>query len=350
MQTSEGLRGGREKATTWERLPTKGYLEAESAWTIANGDEQKPTTGSTSIPYWEKREGKARKLLKMSVKDCIIPHIRECKSASEIWGILKDMYEIRNTKRFLFLKSKILSLKMKENETVATFIARIKDMKNKLLDIGDIVVDTDLVTITMNGVSDDYQMFITRINEREKIPEFEETTGILMQKEERRPTLKPQSADLALMAKKNFFKRKGNLQQKNEGSSQKRLNPTQGMNLNRNNSVIKCFYCGKLGHIAKECRKKIYHEQQQRHKRHAGHLANDNHEHNFILFMVDFDENVDANIWYVDSGASTHMPGNKQWFEYFKEINDEAQIYLGDDRSHQIKGCGKISVILPNVM
>lgn len=64
--------------------------------------------------------------------------------------------------------------------------------------------------------------------------------------------------------------------------------------------------------------------------------------------MADRDENVDANIWYVDLGTSTHMPRNKQWFEDFKEINDEAQIYLGDDRSHQIKGCGKICIILPN--
>lgn len=42
------------------------------------------------------------------------------------------------------------------------------------------------------------------------------------------------------------------------------------------------------------------------------------------------------------------MTRNKQWFEDFKEINDREKIYLGDDRSHQIKGCGKISVILPN--
>jgi len=61
--------------------------------------------------------------------------------------------------------------------------------------------------------------------------------------------------------------------------------------------------------------------------------------------MADYDENVDADIWYVDSEASTHMTGNKQWFKGFKEINDEAQIYLGDDRSHQIKGCGKFVVI-----
>lgn len=29
-------------------------LEVQSAWTIANGDEQKPAPGSASIPNWEK--------------------------------------------------------------------------------------------------------------------------------------------------------------------------------------------------------------------------------------------------------------------------------------------------------
>ena len=42
------------------------------------------------------------------------------------------------------------------------------------------------------------------------------------------------------------------------------------------------------------------------------------------------------------------MTRNIQWFEEFKEINNGAQIYLGDDRSDQIKRCSKIYVILPN--
>jgi len=118
------------------------------------------------------------------------------------------------------------------------------------------------------------------------------------------------------MAKKNFFKAKGNPQQQNGGNPQKRPNQTQGMHLNRNNSKIKCFYCGKIGHMA-ECKKKKCHEQQQRQKRHASHLTNNNHGKNFRLFMTELDENVDANIWYVDLGASTHMMGNKQWFKDF---------------------------------
>ena len=76
----------------------------------------------------------------------------------------------------------------------------------------------------MNGVTDDYQMFIIGINVTEKILKFEELTRLLMQEEEIISTLKPQSVDLPLMAKKNFFKGKGSPQQQNGASSQKRPN------------------------------------------------------------------------------------------------------------------------------
>jgi hypothetical protein len=47
------------------------------------------------------------------------------------------------------------------------------------------------VTITLNGMVEDYHMFITCLAAREKPPMFEELTGILLQEEERRGNLKP---------------------------------------------------------------------------------------------------------------------------------------------------------------
>ena len=42
------------------------------------------------------------------------------------------------------------------------------------------------------------------------------------------------------------------------------------------------------------------------------------------------------------------MSCNKDWFENYSETNNGANIYLGDDRSHQIKGYGYLSVTLSN--
>ena len=66
--------------------------------------------------------------------------------------------------------------------------------------------DSDLVTITLNEMTDEYWMFITGLSTRDKAPTFEELTGIQLQEEEWRKNLRPQSVDLALMAKKNPYK------------------------------------------------------------------------------------------------------------------------------------------------
>ena len=80
-------------------------------------------------------------------------------------------------------------------------------MKDKWGDIGEKVSNIDLVTISLNGMLEDYQMFITSLA-REKGPTFEELIGILLQEEERHANMKPQNSDLALWTKNRFPKGK----------------------------------------------------------------------------------------------------------------------------------------------
>ena len=105
----------------------------------------------------------------MSVKDSVILHIRDAKTSSETCKVLKDLYETNNTNHILFLKSKLLRIKMNIKESVSTFLGRIKDVTDKLRDIGEMVSSTDLVTITLNGMLEDYHMFIT-CRERNFLP------------------------------------------------------------------------------------------------------------------------------------------------------------------------------------
>lgn len=156
----------------------------------------------------------------MTVKDNIIPHIRECKTSKETWDTLKNLYEVKTTNRTLYLKSKLLSINMEENESVSDFISRIKDLKDKLGDIGESISSTDLVTVTLNGILDEYQIFITGLSAREKASTFDELAGILMQEEHWRRSLKQKSpnSDLALIAKgKQSFK--GKQWEKNKGKN-----------------------------------------------------------------------------------------------------------------------------------
>ena len=64
-------------------------------------------------------------------------------------------------------------------------------MKDGLGAIGVAVSDEDIVAITMNGMRDDFQTFITGVLAREKAPSFDDLTGILQQEEEQRQNLNP---------------------------------------------------------------------------------------------------------------------------------------------------------------
>ena len=59
-------------------------------------------------------------------------------------------------------------------------------------------------------------------------------------------------------------------------------------------------------------------------------------------------ETEDDNAWFIDSGASIHMSCKSDWLDTYHEINNGGHIYLGDNRSHEIKGYGNISVMMPN--
>ena len=124
-------------------------LESANAWSIIMGNEQRSRT-VTQEQDWDKIETKIKFILKMSVKNNIISHIRDCKLATDIWTTIKNLYETQNTNRVLSMKGKLFSLKMEENESIAGFMARVKDLSEKLGAIGEKVSNLDLVTHILN--------------------------------------------------------------------------------------------------------------------------------------------------------------------------------------------------------
>jgi len=69
---------------------------------------------------------------------------------------------------------------MEENESINDLISRVKDVKDKLGNIGETISSTDLVTITLNDMLEEYHMFIMELASREKAPSFEDLVGIIM--------------------------------------------------------------------------------------------------------------------------------------------------------------------------
>ncbi|GLJ13073.1 hypothetical protein SUGI_0204660 [Cryptomeria japonica] len=274
-------------------------MEGYNIWSIVNGTEAKPIAPPDVVKDWEKRESKAKILLRMLVKDSFIPHIRDISTSKDTWTPLKGLYEITNTNIIVFLKSKLLSIKMEVNENISDYLSRIKELRDILDDIGEQVSNNDLVTVTLNGMVSGYHVFINSLATREKSSSFENLASILLQEEERKKHVdnKIQTADSTLMVKdKKPFKGKQRSKNKRGGKFenqrykedkryQEGASSKSNVKENRN-----CNYYGKLGHYAYECWKKKKNE--SKNNKYEGNFVNGEDEisdnlHDLKLFISD---------------------------------------------------------------
>ena len=117
-----------------------------------------------------------------------------------------------------------------------------------------------------------------------------------------------------------------------------------------------CFYCGKPGHIVKDCYKRKTNESKQKFRKHHGNYLKGDTSINdgvkslklFVSKATLLVETDDEYAWFIDSGASTHMSCNKNWFDEYHDNTDGTHIYLGDNRTQKVQGYGIVCVNLPN--
>ena len=50
-----------------------------------------------------------------------------------------------------------------------------------------------------------------------------------------------------------------------------------------------------------------------------------------------------SSVWYIDSGASSHMTGQKRFFKDLQEGGTGIHVELGDDARYQAQGVGTVS-------
>ena len=89
----------------------------------------------------KKREVKAMPMLLDSVKDHLIPHISEKKTAKDMYDALVGLYQSGNTSRKLTLRHQLQSVEMSSSDTVASYIMRITQIRDQLVAIGEAVDD-----------------------------------------------------------------------------------------------------------------------------------------------------------------------------------------------------------------
>ena len=106
-------------------------------------------------------------------------------------------------------------------------------------------------------------------------------------------------------------------------------------------SKVKCFVCKKLGHYAGQC--------PNRKKRLGGTTTTTDEEFttqferecSFLICCMTVE--TTPNIWYIDSGASSHMTDVREHFTNLRDPEVKMEITLGDYTIVRVVGRGTVT-------
>ena len=106
-----------------------------------------------------------------------------CSSVLEVWKVLENKFSSILRSHVMNLKGELHNLK-KGVESMDVYLQKIKVVRDKLLVVGVIVDDEELVHITLKGLPKEYNAFRSAIRTRSTLLSFDELSIMLNAKEE----------------------------------------------------------------------------------------------------------------------------------------------------------------------
>lgn len=262
-------------------------------------------------------------------------------SAREAWLAFERMFQSVTNARKMMLRQRLATLKMEPGEKAAKYIARAKDLKRDLIQAELDAKEVDLAAAC--GLSKEYREIRMMLEYQEKPINLDEMLPILLQHEgrieqeeeedeERQSTMAFSSRGFKAGFKKDFQRKQSDsggqgcytCGQPGHRSFECERNPHRNM---------KCNKCGRKGHIKKDCRSKETEEKKSGNKGFQKTMA----------FSV-FDSKGLAGGWFLDSGATHHLTGQKEKFLDLKPLEEDLRVQFGNEGLLRVEGIGTVEL------
>ena len=213
---------------TWETR-MKFLLITKGLWTaVASDGEVDADTDQKALAF-----------IGLCVKEHHLTTLKRCETAREAWQQLEAVYKAKSNARRLHLKKELTQLKMGPGEPLTKFAARAVDIQDQLRAAGHETSDQDVAWAVLAGLPAHYNMMVTVLTATQTEISLDDILPKLLQVETQ------QQADLK--DERALTARHGN--DFNGGHHGKRGH-------NERAGSRTCYYCGKVGHIERYCRKK----------------------------------------------------------------------------------------------
>jgi hypothetical protein len=142
------------------KVRLSAVLKENKIYNYVNSVVAAPATEPVALDLHAVNEAKAQRIILDGVKDHLIPHLAEKKTAKERWDALKNLFEAKNENRKMALKAKLHDTKMGKEERVSSYLTQVAEVKDKLAIVGEVITNSELVRIALNGFTKEWEVFV----------------------------------------------------------------------------------------------------------------------------------------------------------------------------------------------
>jgi hypothetical protein len=292
------------------------------------GKSKKPVTISNE--EWEEIDARALGAIRLCLDDDVMFNIVRENTTTSLWTKMEILYMTKSLMNMIFLKRQLYNFHMKESTKIANHLNTFNALLVQLTSMGVKFESEEKEITLLCSLPESWDHFVTSIsfNSTESI-DFDVIVGSLLSEETRKKFNFETSTFEAMVVRGR---------PKERGPIQRDLSLSKSKGKKRN---IKCWYCGKYGHLKKDCwkRQKASKEDPPKEMNEANTTeivsATSSSMDDEVLIIGIF-SHYDQQ-WLLDSGASNHMCLHRHWFITYQSI-DDGIVYM------QAVGIGSIRI------
>lgn len=262
-----------------------------------------PPTDATLLAEFNEKKSKTLGFLYLTLSREIKRLLSSATDPAKAWDILKKTYEPTSRARIAMLRHAFITCKPTNDERIECFLNRVREAAAALAEAGTTVPDSEISYQMIGSLPPEYNGVVLNIYQWSDADFTSEKVKDAITTEADRLRVKnivhESSSEVMNTQQKKGYDYKSNVYKKKD--------------------TRKCYNCGRLGHIAPQCRKPKKNVQGYMQRRDSTNNTTKVFDVATISITDDFKGHENEWIW--DSGAGAHLCNNKKWLKNFKTIS-----------------------------
>ncbi|CAL8156633.1 unnamed protein product [Prunus armeniaca] len=335
----------------WSML-MENFLRSKEFWSLVEEGIPVPEADGSGLTTAQKKTIEDQKLKDLKVKNYlfqtidrnIMETILVKDTAKQIWDSMKLKYQgSTRVKRAQLqaLRRTFEVLQMKEGEGVDEYFARTLTIVNKMKIHGEKMDQVVIIEKILRSMTPKFDYVVCSVEESNNLDTLtiDELQSSLLVHEQR---MKGHGQSNEEQALKVTYEDRAGGRGRGRGTSRGRGRGRGRQEFNK--ALVECYKCHKLGHFQYEC------PSWEKAANYAEADAEaDKEEEVLLMAHVELNDAKREGAWFLDSGCSNHMSGNKQWFVDFDE-KFRHSVKLGNNSRMPVMGRGNIKLEIGGII